>query len=75
MDAQDIRKLYYSEPFQPFQIESTDGRTFAVGEPNHITISPLGNRITYADVIEDFEIIDLVEVKEYRILEAAAQAG
>ena len=75
MNAQDIRKLYFNEPFQPFQLVLTDGRTYTVGEPNHITISPLGNRITYADVIENFEIIDLIEVKEYRLLEPAAQAG
>ena len=75
MNAQDIRRLYFNEPFQPFQLELTDGRTFTIMKPNHITISYSGNRITYADVIENFEIIDLVEVKEYRLLEAVAQAG
>ncbi len=75
MNAQDIRRLYFNEPFQPFQLVLNDGRTYTVGEPGHITISYSGNRITYADVIENFEIIDLVEVKEYRILEAVAQAG
>ena len=75
MNAQDIRRLYFNEPFQPFRLELTDGRTFTVMEPGHITISYSGNRITYADVIENFEIIDLVEVKEYRLLEAMARAG
>lgn len=74
MNEQDIRKLYFNEPFQPFQLELTDGRTFTVMKPNHITISYSGKRITYADVIENFEIIDLIEVKEFRLLEAVATA-
>jgi len=75
MNVEEVRRLYWNEPFLPFVLELKDGRTFDVLKPNYLTISPLGNRITYADVIENFEIIDLVEVKEYRFLEAVAQAG
>ena len=75
MNVEEIRRLYWNDPFLPFELELDDGRTFTVLKPNYLTISPLGNRITFADVIENFEIIDLVEVKEYRLLEAAAQAG
>lgn len=75
MDAQDFRKLYFNEPFQPFEIELNDGRSFPVLDPLHISISQLGTRLVFADVIENFEIIDLVEVKEFRLLEAVAQAG
>ncbi len=75
MDAQDFRRLYFHEPFQPFQVELKDGRTFTVMKPGHISISHSGTRMVFTDVIENFEIIDFVDVKEYRLLEAMARAG
>jgi hypothetical protein len=75
MTPDDIRRLYRREPFQPYELELTDGRVLPVSERGHITISHSGNRITWADVIDNFEIIDLDQIKSYRLLTPQAQAG
>jgi hypothetical protein len=75
MTVEDVRRLYWAEPFIPFELDLTDGRTFTVRRPNHITISPVGQYITYADVLENFEIIDLVQIKECRLVGEAVTAS
>jgi len=68
MTADDIRKLYWAEPFVPFQLILTDGREVRVASPNHLTISAIGDRITVCPRIEEFELIDLSSVTEFRAI-------
>jgi hypothetical protein len=66
MTAEDVRKLYWAEPFLPFQLVLGDGREILVSKRQHLTISATGDRITVCPRIEDFEIIDLAGVKGVR---------
>ncbi len=68
MTTEDVRTLYWTEPFQPFQLVLKDGREILVGSRNHITIAVKGERITVCPRIEDFEIIDLPDVTGVRLL-------
>jgi hypothetical protein len=43
MNADDIRKLYWAEPFVPFQLILSDGREVRVTSPGHLTISATGS--------------------------------
>lgn len=67
MTADDVRKLYWAEPFQPFQLVLDDGREILVPRRDSLSISPANHRIIVADRIEDFEIIDLPTVKGVRL--------
>ena len=66
MTAEDFRALYYTEPFQPFQVILVDGREFLVAKRNHLTINPTGRRIAIAPKIEDMEIIEMTEIAGVR---------
>lgn len=67
MTADDVRKLYWAEPFLPFQLVLGDGREVLVARREHLTISAVGDRITVCPRIEDFEIIDLADVRGVRM--------
>jgi hypothetical protein len=60
--AQMLRDLYYREPFEPFRVVLKDGRAFYVEKPTHYSISPTGKNMVYAPRMEDFEIIELVDI-------------
>ena len=75
MTADELRALYRAEPYQPYELELTDGRTLTVGERRHIFFPPNSHRIIRTDHIDNFEIIDLDQIKSYRLLEAAVAAG
>jgi len=68
MTAEDVRKLYWAEPFLPFQLVLDDGRAILVSKREHLTISAVANRITVCPRIEEFEIVDLLSVKGVRTL-------
>ena len=68
MTADQLRALYRAEPYQPYELELTDGRTLTVGERRHIMISPEGNRFYRTDHINNFEIFDLDQIKSYTLL-------
>ncbi len=70
MTADDIRKLYWAEPFVPFQLILTDSREVRVTSPGHLTISATGDRITVCPRIEEFDLIDLSSVTGFRALSA-----
>jgi hypothetical protein len=67
MTVDDVRKLYWAEPFEPFQLVLKDGREFLVAKREYLAISPTGDRIVVAPKIEDFELIDLSDVTGYRV--------
>jgi hypothetical protein len=75
MTAEDIRKLYWADPFQPFQLVLRDGREVLVAERGHLSISPTGRRIAVAARIEEFELIDLDAVAGVRTLGPVAGAA
>lgn len=62
MTIDDVRKLYWSEPFRPFRISLRDGRVIPVERREFLTIAAKGERITVCPRIEDFEIVDLPDV-------------
>jgi hypothetical protein len=66
----DIRKLYWADPFQPFKVCLDDGRQVTVSERLQIALDPTGRRIAVA--LPD-ETIDLVDVDQITDLRAAAR--
>lgn len=75
MTAEDIRKLYWAEPFQPFEVVLKGGREIVVAKREHLSIAVTGDRIAVAPKIEDLEIIDLAEVDRVRTLVPNSQQG
>jgi hypothetical protein len=78
MTREEIRKLWWNEPFRPIHLELTDGRTLTIQSNEHFSINPVTGRIAYADRIENFDLIDLEQIKSYHLLAPAdpvAQAG
>ena len=73
MTSDDVRKLYWSEPFLPFELILEDGREVLVAKREQLTISAIGTRITVCPRIEEFEIIDLVSVKGVRATGQSAE--
>lgn len=67
MTADDVRKLYWAEPFEPFQLVLKSGREILVAKREFLSIAVTGDRIAFAQKIEDFEIIDLVDVAGVRL--------
>ena len=68
MTTDDVRRLYWAEPFQPFQLVLKDGREVLVARREHLSIAPVGDRITVFPRIEDFDIIDLADVTGVRTI-------
>jgi hypothetical protein len=66
MTADDVRKLYWAEPFIPFQLVLRDGREILVAKREYLSIATTGDRIAIAPRIEDLEIIDLSDVTGIR---------
>lgn len=67
MTMDDARRLYWAEPFQPFQLVLDDGREVLVPRRDSFSLAVVGDRITVCPRIEDFEIIDLPAVKGVRL--------
>lgn len=48
MTIEDIRRLKHTEPFSPFNIVMSDGRTLWIGEAQRIALSPTGKTVAVA---------------------------
>lgn len=59
MTADDLRKLYYAEPFRPFVLELPDGRNLTVHKREWMAISPVNTQASIAPTILEFELVDL----------------
>jgi len=59
MTADDLRTLYWTEPFEPFELELTDGRRVAVARREWLAISPTGDTVVVAPTVLEMEIIDI----------------
>lgn len=75
MTAHDLRKLYWSEPFQPFHLELNDGRRIAVARRDWLAISPTDDTIVVAPTVFDMEIVDLPAIVGYGIANRTAING
>ena len=64
----DVRKLYWADPFRPFKVCLDDGREVVVSERLHIALDPTGRSIALA--LPD-ETIDLVAVQRIADLKPA----
>jgi hypothetical protein len=66
MTADDLRKLYWADPFRPFQLDLADGRQIAVVRREWMAISPTGDTAVVAPTVAEMEIIDLPAVNGIR---------
>lgn len=62
MTIEQLRKMHRAQPFRPFEIHLTDGRSLLVLHPEFLAINPPGR--TLAVAVEDgtIEIVDLLLV-------------
>lgn len=67
MTADDIRRLYWRDPFEPFQLELADGRRFTVAKREWMAISPTGASMVVAPTILEMEIIDIPTIVGHRV--------
>lgn len=66
MMLEELRKLYWHEPFEPFHLMLNDGREIPVAERQHMALPYSGGRLAVAARIEDFELIDLPDIADIR---------
>jgi hypothetical protein len=74
MTSEDIRKLYWNEPFAPFQLVLKGGREILVAKREYISIAVTGDRLAFASKIEDFEIIEMTDVAGVRLFGPPSQS-
>ena len=53
MTADDIRRYVHEQPFKPFRVHLSDGRSVLVGHPDFIALPPPDERGTMVTVYED----------------------
>ena len=75
MTYEEIRRLWWNEPFQPIELELADGRTLTIQSNEHFAIAPGADRLVFADRIENFDLIDLDQIKSYRLLDPQPAAA
>jgi hypothetical protein len=66
MTADDLRKLYWAEPFEPFQLELRDGRRITVAQREWMAISPTGDSAVVAPTVLQMEFIDIPQIMGLR---------
>jgi hypothetical protein len=71
MTAEQLRTMREANPFRPFIIHLTDGRTFTVPHRDFVSQSPSGRTIIIYNANDSFSIVDLFLVTE---LEGPAEA-
>ncbi|HEY2911623.1 MAG TPA: hypothetical protein VGI99_15330 [Gemmataceae bacterium] len=59
MTAHELRRLYWSEPFEAFQLDLNDGRQIVVASRDWLAISPTNDTIVVAPTILEMEIVDI----------------
>jgi hypothetical protein len=66
MTIQHIRTAMHQEPFRPFSIIMSDGRSFLIKHPDFIAYSPNGRDLTiYED--ENMHLIEMLLVAEIKL--------
>lgn len=63
MDVKGVREILHHQPFEPFQIRLTDGRSLPVQHPDFVALSPRRVIVTAEDdswsVIDPYLIVSL----------------
>jgi hypothetical protein len=68
MTAHELRRLYWSEPFEPFQLDLHDGRQILVASRDWLAISPTNDTIVVAPTIFAMEFIDVPAIDGCRYI-------
>lgn len=63
MTIDQFRKTQRAQPFRPYALKLTSGRTIPVRSPEFVAESPSGRTISVATADDAFEIIDLLLVE------------
>lgn len=69
----DIRKRYWAEPFEPFDLELYDGRTIRVHQRDLIALSPTGKSVFVGQPDGEDDLVRLKNVE--RIIPVPADAS
>lgn len=71
MHANELRRRLKAEPFQPFVLHMSDGRTFAVNHPELLHVFPGMERIAVLGIPEDqsTEVLSLIHITSISIAE------
>ena len=68
MLIEQLDKFHQAQPFMPFRIVMSDGRTLYVPHPEYLARSPHGRTVCVFDVEDGgFEVIDLLHVAGVKI--------
>jgi hypothetical protein len=67
MTIEQLRKLYYAKPFQPFVMHLADGREILVRHPEFIAAAPSGRVVTVFQTDNACDMIDLLLVTDLEI--------
>ncbi len=74
MTAEQLRAVREANPFRPFTIHLTDGRSYTVPHRDFVSQSPGGRTIIVYRADEAFSIVDLYLVTELEV-QAPADSG
>ena len=67
MTLQAIQQMYRAEPFVPFVIHLTDGRSIEVKSPEFFAAAPAGRIVTVYQPDGSFNLIDLLLVSDLEV--------
>jgi hypothetical protein len=67
MTIQEIRKLYDSHPFRPFDIHTADGRRIRVAHPEFMATAPAARTVVAYQADGSFDVVDLLLVSALRV--------
>lgn len=70
MTTEDIRTLYYTKPFQPFDIKLADGRKFRIPQRHFVAISPTHDSITIGTQTGGFVFVEIEKVASLEVAKA-----
>lgn len=63
MTSDQIREALRSEPFRPFELRTTGGRSYVVRHPETLLLSPSGRTLAFADSDDSFVVIDVLMIE------------
>jgi hypothetical protein len=75
MTSGPIRRLYSTEPFQPFTIHLADGRKVDVPHRDFMAIGPAGRTVVVYTPQESFHIVDLLLVTDLEVQKPRRRNG
>ena len=67
MRIEEVRKLYETQPFQPFVMHLADGRAIPVVHREFLASSPSGRTVIVYQPDESFNIVDLMLVTDLKV--------